>query len=71
MLLAVAAWRLRESSRRSLAEGDAERAFALASRAQELHRTRPGEDLVALSGWLRADHPDQRGWEPGASHEAL
>ena len=53
MLLATAAWRLRELARQSLAAGDIETAFARTSRAQQLHRTPAGDDLATLSGWLR------------------
>jgi len=55
MLLAAAAWRLREASRRAVDDGNAERAFAFASRAEQLHRTRAGEDLIVLSGRMLGD----------------
>jgi hypothetical protein len=52
MGLAAGAWRLREAARQAIAEGDATRARALASQAQEICRTQAGRDLEMVSSWL-------------------
>lgn len=52
MLLAVQAWKLRESARSALAAGGYEQALALARAAQAAQATPIGEFLRALSAWL-------------------
>ena len=53
MLRAAKAWRLREVARQALGAGEFERALELVSEAQEVERTRRGEDLRLLGVWLR------------------
>jgi hypothetical protein len=50
--LVVKAWQLRREARLALDGRDYERAFSLSSEAQGVHRTRSGESLRLLSGWL-------------------
>ena len=52
MRLSVAAWRLREAARDSLAAGDFASAYRLAARAQRLQVTGEGRALCLLSAWL-------------------
>lgn len=52
MGLAAGAWRMREAARQAIAEGDLERARALAAQAQELCRTPAGRDLELVSATL-------------------
>ena len=52
MLLVVKAWRLRQAAQQALADGEFERARALATEAQQVHRTSTGEFLRALNAWL-------------------
>jgi hypothetical protein len=52
MLLALKAWRLRESARRALGAGDPDQASRLAAEAQSIHRTPAGQALRLLSAWL-------------------
>lgn len=52
MRLAAGAWRMREAARQAMAEGDLERARALAGQAQEICRTPVGGDLEMVSSWL-------------------
>jgi hypothetical protein len=52
MLLAVQAWKLRESSRLALAAGEFERALMLARDAQAVQATPIGQFLLAFSAWL-------------------
>lgn len=59
MRLAVGAWRLRDAARQALVDGNVERAHALASDAQHLHRTSRGESLRLLSGWLQGAGSEQ------------
>lgn len=55
MLLAVKAWRLRESARGALAEGDSDLASKIAAEAQSTHGTEAGRALRVLSSWLCSD----------------
>jgi hypothetical protein len=52
MRLAAGAWRLRAAARQAIAEGDPERARALAAQAQEICRTPAGRDLEMIGSWL-------------------
>lgn len=52
MLLTVKAWQLRQSARRALNAGDAERALELALEAQGIQSTESGEALRLLSAWV-------------------
>jgi hypothetical protein len=52
MGLAAGAWRLREEARQAIAEGEAERARALAAQAQEICWTTAGRDLELVSSCL-------------------
>jgi hypothetical protein len=52
MGLAAGAWRLREEARQAIAEGEAERARALAVQAQEICWTTAGRDLELISSCL-------------------
>jgi hypothetical protein len=60
MGLAADAWRMREGARQAIAEGDAERARALAAQAQEICRTPVGRDLEIVSSWLAAATLEER-----------
>jgi len=55
MLLAVRAWRLRESARKELAAGDPLSALEFVEEAQNTHSTAAGRALQVLSRWLIAD----------------
>ena len=55
MRLAAEAWRLRQRARQALELGDDERALGLASEAQHLHDTPPGDALRRLSAWLSTE----------------
>jgi hypothetical protein len=52
MGLAAGAWRLREEARQAIAEGEAQRARALAAQAQEICWTTAGRDLEMVSSCL-------------------
>ncbi len=52
MILAAGSWRLRESARQAIAEGDPAHARSLAAQAQNLCRTPSGGDLEMLTSWL-------------------
>ena len=54
MRLAVTAWRLRQTAHQALDAEEYERALSLASDAQQLHATMPGESLRLLTAWLVA-----------------
>ena len=54
MRLAAKAWRLRQDARQALDAGECQRAFELASQAQQVHRTPGGESLRLLTAWLHA-----------------
>jgi len=58
MGLAAGAWRMREAARRAIADGDVERAHALAAQAQEIYRTQSGRDLEMVSSWLAGASAD-------------
>jgi hypothetical protein len=58
MDLAAGAWRLREAARQAIAEGDLERARALAAQSQEICRTPAGRDLEMVSSWLAGASPE-------------
>lgn len=59
MGLAAGAWRMREAARVAIAEGDLERARALACQAQEICRTAAGRDLEMVSSWLCGAAPSE------------
>ena len=51
MRLAASAWRLRESARRALREGDFVTACGLAAEAQRLHSTPVGRSVLLVAAW--------------------
>jgi hypothetical protein len=63
MVLALKAWRLRESARGALASGDAEEAAHCAAEAQGVQRTETGEALRVLSAWLSVPSITEAGKE--------
>lgn len=52
MYLQASAWRLRHAARHAIFAGDPQRAFALASKAEQLCHTPAGRRLDILSSWL-------------------
>jgi hypothetical protein len=55
MTLVASAWRMRQSARRAIADGDLAQAHELAAKAQELCFTSEGRKLQALGSWLAED----------------